>query len=125
MPKKPSKKKASRDLTDIEKEIIRADIAFLKQQEIDNGDRAKWEKSQEIFNPRRVTLPRRSSNLDGPLVAGQITRQIYWQRVGRIPEQNDLDRANCTEEGTIGHRSCGWCSTCDKPRFMCGHERIR
>jgi hypothetical protein len=40
---------APRIFSDVEREIIRADMAFLKQQEIDSGDWAKWEKSQRPF----------------------------------------------------------------------------
>ena len=36
------------------------------------------------------------------------------------PEQDDLERANCLAAGAPGHRSCGVCSMCGKPRFVCG-----
>ncbi len=39
--------------------------------------------------------------------------------VGRPPEQDDLDRANCDVAGTVGHSQCGICPTCGKPRFLC------
>jgi hypothetical protein len=49
-----TKKKLARIFNNTERELIMADIAYLKQKEIDNGDRAKWEKSQnwrrEIHN---------------------------------------------------------------------------
>jgi len=36
-----------RQFDETELELIRADIAYLKQQEIDSGDWAKWEESQK------------------------------------------------------------------------------
>jgi hypothetical protein len=42
-----TKKKPAHIFNDTERELIMADIAYLKQKEIDNGDRAKWEKSQK------------------------------------------------------------------------------
>lgn len=51
----------------------------------------------------------------------KITAEIFKQKVGREPEQDELDRCNCKQQGEIGHQSCGWCPICDKPRFMCLH----
>ena len=48
------------------------------------------------------------------------TGQEFEKRTTYKPEQDDLERANCEQAGTIGHWSCGWCVKHDKPRFMCG-----
>lgn len=40
--------------------------------------------------------------------------------VGRAPENDDLDRANCDTTGEPGHRQCGICHLCGQPRFLCG-----
>jgi len=45
----------------------------------------------------------------------------FTEKVGRPPEQDDLERVNCEKAGERGHRNCGWCRACDTPRFMCGH----
>jgi hypothetical protein len=132
-PKKVEKKDPS-IFTDVEREIIRADIAFLKQQEIDSGDWAKWEKDQKFINrgygfgappsatsrlTPRVVLPNRRV----PIVelTGQVTRERFIAGVGHEPQNDDLERCNCPAAGTPGHQNCGWCGSCEKPRFMCGH----
>lgn len=40
--------------------------------------------------------------------------------VGRPPEQDDLERVNCSQEGDCGHHMCGVCDECGQPRFVCG-----
>ena len=50
-----------------------------------------------------------------------LTAKEFEEKVGRAPEQDDLDRVNCKEVGRVGHLHCGWCKECDKPRFICGH----
>lgn len=50
-----------------------------------------------------------------------IDAKRFEEAVGRPPEQDDLHRANCNEVGNTGHYLCGWCNTCDRPRFECGH----
>jgi hypothetical protein len=39
--------------------------------------------------------------------------------VGSPPEQDDLERANCPAAGQPGHRQCGVCDGCGRPRFTC------
>ena len=49
--------KVSPPLDDVQREMVLADIAFLKQQELENGDRAKWEADQaprNVFNRIRI-----------------------------------------------------------------------
>jgi len=50
-----------------------------------------------------------------------ITKEKFQEATGRLPEHDDLERANCEKAGQIGHFACGWCVICDKPRFECGH----
>lgn len=50
----------------------------------------------------------------------EITREYFFERVGREPENDDLERSNCTCEGLAGHFMCGWCRVHDRPRFVCG-----
>jgi hypothetical protein len=47
-----------------------------------------------------------------------ITAAEFTRVVGRPPKDDDLDRANCKEAGSIGHWGCGWCEH-GKPRWMC------
>ena len=49
-----------------------------------------------------------------------ITREKFIERVGREPEQDDLERCNCQHAGEIGHWGCGWNSERDLPQFMVG-----
>jgi hypothetical protein len=51
---------------------------------------------------------------------GQITEEIFAHYVGRPPSRDDLERANCPLHG-LGHSRCGWCESCQRPRFMCSH----
>ena len=53
-----------------------------------------------------------------------ITAAHFTERTGHQPEQDDLDRVNCPNEGATGHQQCGWCEDCDLPRFQCGHIHI-
>jgi hypothetical protein len=51
------KPKPSAPLDDVQREMALADIAYLKQQEIESGDRAKWEADQAprgVFNRIRI-----------------------------------------------------------------------
>jgi len=50
-----------------------------------------------------------------------IDAKKFQEATGRPPEQDDLERCNCDQEGQIGHLCCGWCPDCDMPRFECGH----
>lgn len=49
----------------------------------------------------------------------EITAELFELATGTVPAQDDLQRCNCPEAGKIGHEQCGWCLTCNKPRFMC------
>ena len=58
----------------------------------------------------------------------KITEEYFIEKVGsayfferNISLHDDLERCNCELAGEVGHYSCGWCSECDLPRFMCGH----
>lgn len=44
----------------------------------------------------------------------------FAQKTGRAPEQDDLERVNCSNVGEPGHAACGWCNLHDGPRFQCG-----
>ncbi len=50
----------------------------------------------------------------------KLTTEEFAQRFGFAPENDDLDRVNCKDAGSLGHWSCGICSTHNKPRFICG-----
>jgi len=55
---------------------------------------------------------------------GQITAEIFAHYVGRPPQNDDLMRANCNLAGQLGHSACGWCGSCQRPRFICNHHVI-
>ena len=48
----------------------------------------------------------------------------FFEATGSQPENDDLERSFCDKAGEIGHYQCGWCSDCNKPRFICGHLLI-
>ncbi len=43
----------------------------------------------------------------------------FKKLTGRDPVDDDLDRANCHEAGTLGHAYCGLCDSCGYPKFEC------
>lgn len=49
----------------------------------------------------------------------KLTAKEFEALVGRPPENDDLDRANCDKAGEIGHLLCGLCSSCGRPVFVC------
>ena len=49
----------------------------------------------------------------------EITEEMFTEVVGHSPENDDLERCNCEKEGEPGHYSCGWCTECNKPKFLC------
>lgn len=46
------------------------------------------------------------------------TADKFLEVIGRLPEDDDLERVNCRYAGTAGHYQCGVCEH-GKPRFMC------
>lgn len=49
-----------------------------------------------------------------------MTAEEFESMVGRPPHLDDLERANCSEAGDVGHFMCGVCDEHKKPRFECG-----
>lgn len=47
-----------------------------------------------------------------------IDEAEFERRFGRKPQNDDLDRVNCTSPGKIGHFMCGVCEH-DRPCFEC------
>lgn len=43
----------------------------------------------------------------------------FKKLTGHVPEQDDLERANCEDAGFMGHHYCGVCAECEQPSFMC------
>jgi hypothetical protein len=123
----------SRPLNDVEREIVLADIAYLKQKEIENGNWAKWEHDQQIWkNP--IAQLRNSLGLgiiievriDGVLVNlppddDVITDAMFAEATGHTPTLDEMSRANCMDAGKMGHHFCGWCHIHNKPRWLCMH----
>ena len=48
-----------------------------------------------------------------------ITKEIFEEKVGREPSEEDIAQANCKVIGIPGHTFCGWCDEHDKPRIVC------
>ena len=51
---------------------------------------------------------------------GYMTAEDFERATGRPPENDDLERVNCSTAGECGHMLCGWCDTCRLPRTACG-----
>ena len=47
-----------------------------------------------------------------------MTKDEFIAAVGREPEQDDLERANCPRAGQMAHLGCGVCVH-GKPVFVC------
>jgi hypothetical protein len=106
-----------RPLDHVEREIVRADMAKLIAREKESGDWAKWEESHRSWR----ALDNYYVNVTLAVVESRfsITAEIFQRRTGRAPVNDDLDRCNCPQAGTLGHQFCGWCAPCNLPRFMC------
>ncbi len=50
---------------------------------------------------------------------GFIRAGIFEALTGRPPQDDDLDRVNCSEVGQEGHGLCGICEKHDVPRIHC------
>ena len=50
----------------------------------------------------------------------EITAELFRQYTGREPEDDDLERCNCTKQGQQGHIFCGWNTSFNAPRFEVG-----
>ena len=62
---------------------------------------------------------RKPSPVEPPHPSATITREMFEQATGRVPEQDDLERANCPQAGQIGHSGCGWNIGMNKPQWEC------
>ena len=115
----------SRPLNDVEREIVLADIAYLKQKEIESGDWAKWQRDQNInhfldinqFLGNVIVID--DISVDNP--NRYVTSEMFRAAVGNYPARGDLILCNCSVAGSLGHVSCGWCASCNQPVFLCGH----
>jgi hypothetical protein len=47
------------------------------------------------------------------------TEQQFKERTGDAPEDDDLERTNCSLAGTPGHWSCGVCAEHNLPIHKC------
>ena len=47
-----------------------------------------------------------------------MTADEFIKATGNISENDDLERANCSEAGQVGHHGCGVCEH-GKPVFTC------
>jgi hypothetical protein len=55
-----------------------------------------------------------------------MNAEQFKQVTGKEPEQDDLERVNCSEAGLDGHYQCGLCGFCGYPRCIvnvnCDHR---
>jgi hypothetical protein len=54
-----------------------------------------------------------------------MTAEAWERAVGRPPENDDLERANCPDRGKAGHWSCGWDYHANLPIYMTGSDIYR
>lgn len=57
-----------------------------------------------------------------PSVTPTITKEEFKKATGYDPENDDLERVNCSEAGKVGHLCCGWNYTKNMPVFLVGTE---
>lgn len=50
-----------------------------------------------------------------------MTEDEFKKITGHAPENDDMDRVNCTGVGEPGHLACGTCPQCGKPAWVCEH----
>lgn len=48
-----------------------------------------------------------------------MTADEFAAVTGRPPADDDLERVNCPQAGSLGHVSCGWCARHTQPMFQC------
>jgi hypothetical protein len=54
----------------------------------------------------------------------EITAEMFENATGSKPEQDDLERCNCTRTGQHGHMSCGWNHKLNLPVFIAGTGEV-
>jgi hypothetical protein len=118
---------APRPLDKVEKELVLADIAFLKQKAIDDGSMEKWKKDQKpwekFFRVTETFIQPSSRPTLRPMPAPHVTEEYFRYAMKRAPTIEELIQCNCDIAGEPGHLNCGWCIPCDKPKFVCYHRR--
>jgi hypothetical protein len=55
----------------------------------------------------------------------KISAERYEAAVGHAPQDDDLDRANCSMAGQVGHTQCGWDDERDLPEFIAVAHRLK
>ena len=71
------------------------------------------------FVTRLAEIAESMTNAKKPVIVLNITAAKFKEATGNDPMHDDLERVNCSMRGP-NHDSCGWCTTCDAPRFQCG-----
>ncbi len=54
----------------------------------------------------------------------KITAEYFEEATGYPPEDDDLERCNCTKKGTLTHSCCGWNEEANLPQFYIGPSYI-
>lgn len=53
------------------------------------------------------------------MIYGLTLDAVYEAAMGAPPEQDDAERCVCPDAGSPGHRQCGWCQACRRPKWGC------
>lgn len=64
---------------------------------------------------------KQDSHMDVRFLPVKPNERFFEAIVGRKPMGDDMHRTWCDTPGEPGHLACGWCTICNKPRFVCGH----
>lgn len=56
----------------------------------------------------------------GLVFVGNVPEDVFKAITGREPQDDDMHRANCPDEGKPGHWMCGWCEGHETFRMVCG-----
>jgi len=81
------------------------------------ADGALWKATTDCQGEASVPHPRDRG-------AMPICRETFIFATGREPQDDDLERCNCSQAGSLMHSCCGWNEEHAKPQFMIGPRVI-
>ncbi len=55
----------------------------------------------------------------------KITAEQFEAAVGHPPQDDDLERSNCPDAGSLMHQSCGWDHERNLPEFIASAHRLK
>lgn len=109
----------AREAREAEVKRLRAEVEAKQRAEDEARRKAEYDVAAAPFRKARVLAKLKTAMSGAHGKKPEITVELFKLATGMTPIQDDLQRCNCPEAGKPGHEQCGWCLTCNKPRFMC------